>query len=48
MLPFQIDLLQQLVGQAPVYQLDLGPDVPALPGLLEGLLRASPTGPESH
>ena len=38
MLPFQIDLLQRLAGQAPIYRLDLGPQVPALPGLLEKLV----------
>jgi hypothetical protein len=37
-LAFQLDLLHQLARQAPVYQLRLGPDVPALPGLLETLL----------
>ncbi len=37
-LDFQIDLLHQLARQAPVYRLQLGPDVLALPGLLETLL----------
>jgi len=37
-LAFQIDLLGRLARQAPVYRLRLGPDVPALPNLLETLL----------
>ncbi len=37
-LVFQMDLFRQLVQQAPAFQLRLGSDVPALPGLLESLL----------
>jgi hypothetical protein len=38
-LAWQIDLLTQLAHQAPAFVLHLGPDVPALPGLLGDLLR---------
>jgi hypothetical protein len=37
-LAWQIDLLTQLAHQAPAFVLHLGPDVPALPGLLGDLL----------
>jgi len=37
-LDFQINLLQKLAQQIPAYLLHLGPDVPALPGLLERLV----------
>jgi len=37
-LAFQIDLLHKLIQQAPTYRLHLGPDVPALPELLEALV----------
>ncbi len=37
-LAFQIDVLEKLAQQAPAYLLRLGPDVPALPGLLERLI----------
>lgn len=37
-LDFQIDLLDSLVRQVPVYSLQLGPDVPALPRLLQTLV----------
>jgi hypothetical protein len=37
-LAWQIDLLTQLAHQAPAFVLHLGPDVPALPGLLADLI----------
>ena len=39
MLDFQMDLWVDLVQQAPVYSLDLGPDVSALPALLQKLVQ---------
>ena len=43
-IPRHLAMLQALVQQAPAYRLCLAPDVPALPGLIEGLLGRRPAG----